>query len=99
MLEDGTYDKNGNRIIRMGGYQVGIWDSPLDIEGQPLEWVIKHMTRTTEEFGAWTDHATGKFWVEPCIWIEDLETAERIGRALNQISIWDWTNMEQIMLI
>ena len=104
MLEDGTYDKDGNRITRMGGYQVGIWEKPWDIEipsvhdAYALEWVIKEMTRTTEEFGAWTDPTTGIFWVEPCVWIPDLDSALRIARALNQISIWDWSTMSEIRI-
>ena len=99
MLEDGTYDKNGNRITRMGGYQVGLWDRPLEIpEGSmTLEYMIENLTRTTEEFGAWTD-SNGDFYVEPCIWIADLDSALRIAKALNQIAIWDWSNMTEIRL-
>ena len=102
MLEDGTYDKDGRRITRMGGYQVGIWDKP--IQAMPnhnkfgnLEWLIKEMTKTCDEFGAWTDN-NGDFYVEPCVWIPDFGTAERIGRALNQIAVWDWANMKEIYL-
>lgn len=99
MLEDGTYDKNGNRITRMGGYQVGLWDEPLEIpDGKiNLEWVIKNLTRTTEEFGAWTDR-NGDFYVEPCVWIPDLDSALMIARALNQVAIWDWANMTEIRI-
>ena len=98
MLEDGTYNKKAERVFYPNGYQVGLWDSPLDVQDEPLEWVIKHLTRTTEEFGAWTDGKTAKLWVEPCVWIEDRATAERIGRALNQIAIWDWANDTEIIL-
>ena len=100
MLEDGTYDKNGNRITRMGGYQIGIWDNPLEIPdgSMTLEYMIENLTRTTEEFGAWTDQQTGKLWVEPCIWIEDLDSALRVARALNQIAIWDWSTMSEIRI-
>ena len=100
MLEDGTYDKDGNRITRMGGYQIGIWDRPLEIPdgSMTLEYMIENLTRTTEEFGAWTDQQTGKLWVEPCIWIEDLDSALRVARALNQIAIWDWSTMSEIRI-
>ena len=103
MLQDGTYDKHGNRVTRMGGYQIGIWDkiqveswaAANDPQSKPIQWVNQRMTRTTEEFGAWTDK-NGDLYLEPCIWIEDLETALTVARALNQIAIWDWANMEEI---
>tara|TARA_R100001463_G_scaffold15884_1_gene41326 strand:+ start:874 stop:1173 length:300 start_codon:yes stop_codon:yes gene_type:complete len=98
MLDDGTYDKDGNAKAYTYGFQVGIWDKPIKTqEPQDLEWLIKQMTKTCDEFGAWTD-SNGDFYVEPCVWIEDLSTAERIGRALNQIAIWDWANMKEIRL-
>ena len=99
MLEDGTYDKNGNRITRMGGYQVGLWYRPLKIVdgSMTLEYMIENLTRTTEEFGAWTDR-NGDFYLEPCVWIPDLDSALRIGRALNQVAIWDWANMTEIRI-
>ena len=98
MLDDGTYDKDGRRIIRMGGYQVGIWDSPINPQDpQNLESLIKEMTKTCDEFGAWTD-TNGDLYIEPCVWIEDLSTAQRVGRALNQLAIWDWDNMKEIRL-
>jgi hypothetical protein len=99
MLEDGTYDKDGLKIAYPNGYQVGLWDEPLEIPdgSMTLEWVIKNMTRTTEEFGAWTDR-NGDFYVEPCVWIPDLDSALRIARALNQVAIWDWANMTEIRL-
>lgn len=102
MLEDGTYDKDGNVKAYTHGFQVGIWDKP--IQAMPhhnkfgnLEWLIKQMTKTCDEFGAWTDN-NGDFYVEPCVWIPDFGTAERIGRALNQIAVWDWANMKEIYL-
>ena len=98
MLDDGTYDKDGRRIIRMGGYQVGIWDSPINPQDpQNLESLIKEMTKTCDECGAWTD-TNGDLYIEPCVWIEDLSTAKRVGRALNQLAIWDWFNMKEIRL-
>jgi hypothetical protein len=99
MLEDGTYDKDGQKIAYPNGYQVGLWDSPLEIpDGSiDLEWVIKNMTRTTETFGAWTDR-NGDFYVEPCVWIPDLDSALRIARVLNQVAIWDWSTMKEIRL-
>ena len=99
MLEDGTYDKDGQKIVYSNGYQVGLWDRPLEIrEGSmTLEYMIENLTRTTEEFGAWTDQ-NGDFYVEPCIWIQDLDSALRIARALNQIAVWDWANMTEIRI-
>ena len=104
MLEDGTYDKDGLKIAYPNGYQVGIWDKPWDVEvpdvNDPfaLQWIIDNMTRTTETFGAWTDPTTGIFFVEPCVWIPDLNSALNIARALNQVAIWDWANMKEIFV-
>ena len=102
MLEDGTYDKDGQKIAYPNGYQVGIWDQPVQAIPNHnrfgnLQWLIENMTRTTEEFGAWTDQ-NGDFYVEPCIWIPDLDSALRIARALNQVAIWDWANMTEIRI-
>jgi len=99
MLEDGTYDKNGLKIAYPNGYQVGLWDRPLEIPdgSMTLEYMIENLTRTTENFGAWTDQ-NGDFYVEPCIWIPDLDSALRIARALNQIAVWDWANMTEIRI-
>tara|TARA_Y100001938_G_scaffold34652_1_gene47622 strand:- start:1699 stop:2004 length:306 start_codon:yes stop_codon:yes gene_type:complete len=100
MLEDGTYDKDGLPVKYYEGYQVGLWDQPLKtiIRNEwTLELLISRMTKTTEYFGAWTD-SNGDLYLEPCIWIKDRVTAETVGRALNQIAIWDWTNMEEIQL-
>ena len=103
MLEDGTYDKDGQKIAYPDGYQVGIWNKPWDVEipdNDPyaLKSIIDELTRTTETFGAWTDQTTGIFWVEPCVWIPDLDSALAIARALGQVAIWDWANMAEILL-
>lgn len=98
MLEDGTYDKEGLKIAYPNGYQVGLWDRPLEIIGSmSLSQLINELTQTTEEFGAWTDQ-NGDFYVEPCVWIPDLDSALRIARVLNQVAIWDWANMKEIRL-
>lgn len=100
MLADGTYDKDGNAKTYTHGYQVGLWDRPLEIPdgSMNLPDLIKELTRRTEEFGAWTD-SNGDFYVEPCVWIPDLDSALRIARALNQIAIWDWANMSEIRYV
>ena len=100
MLADGTYDKDGNAKTYTHGYQVGLWDRPLEIPdgSMNLSDLIKELTRRTEEFGAWTDQ-NGDFYVEPCVWIPDLDSALRIARALNQIAIWDWANMTEIRYV
>ena len=98
MLKDGTYDKKGRMIAHPNGYQVGIWDQPTNADGQTFQWIIDNMTRTTEEFGVWMDQQTGKLWVEPCVWIPDLDSALRVARALNQIAVWDWANMTEIRI-
>jgi hypothetical protein len=103
MIEDGTYDKDGQKIAYPNGYQVGIWDKPVDINNlkmsfKDIKWIVEKLTRTTDEFGIWTDHAAGTYWLEPCVWIQDLDSALRVARALNQIAIWDWANMKEIRL-
>ena len=99
MLEDGTYDKDGLRIAYPDGYQVGTWDQPIGVNMvHDLKSVMNDMAKITDEIGVWTDTETGKIWVEPCVWIPDLDSALRIARALNQVAIWDWANMKEIRL-
>ncbi len=103
MLEDGTYDKNGNRITHVRGYQVGLWDNPRNIDEEyfntvGLSELIYELSQISDQFGAWTDQQTGQFWVEPCVWIADLDTALTIAKALNQIAIWDWSTMSEIRI-
>ena len=98
MLADGTYDKDGNAKAYPHGFQVGIWDRPINVGKMTnLGELIKEMTRTCDEFGAWTD-SKGDLYIEPCVWIPDFCTAERVARALNQIAVWDWANMKEIRL-
>tara|TARA_A100001201_G_scaffold55909_1_gene54270 strand:+ start:198 stop:500 length:303 start_codon:yes stop_codon:yes gene_type:complete len=99
MLADGTYDKDGNAKAYPHGFQVGIWNKPINVKEThlTLEWLIKQMTETCDEFGAWTD-TNGDLYIEPCVWIPDFDTAERVARALNQIAVWDWANMKEIRL-
>jgi hypothetical protein len=103
MLADGTYDKDGLKIAYPDGYQVGLWDNPRNINEEyfntmGLSQLIYELSQVSDQFGAWTDYKTGQFWVEPCVWIKDLSTAKTVGRALNQIAIWDWANMKEIRL-
>ena len=99
MLEDGTYDKDGNRITRVSGYQVGLWDRPLEIANgsMSLSELIEEITQTAYEFGAWTDQ-NGDFYVEPCVWVRNLEDALSLARGFNQIAIWDWSTMSEIRI-
>lgn len=99
-LADGTYDKDGNAKAYNHGFQVGIWEAPMHVDYPrtvTLTELIEQMTQTTEEFGAWTDNS-GNFYIEPCVWIPDFGTAERVARALNQLAVWDWANMKEIYL-
>jgi hypothetical protein len=101
MLEDGTYDKDGQKIAYPDGYQVGIWDKPLTMKPPVFEHklyrMIKKMNRVSAEFGVWTDR-NGDLYVEPCVWIRDLDSALTLALELNQIAIWDWANMKEIRL-
>ena len=105
MLPDGTYDAHGKPKSYKRGYQVGIWNKTQvetwaatnNPQSKPIQWVNQRMTRTTKEFGAWTDK-NGNLYLEPCIWIEDLETALTVARALKQIAIWDWAEMDEIRM-
>lgn len=59
--------------------------------------MIEHEATQHEEFGVWTNEA-GEYYIEPCVWISNLDDALTIAKALSQESVWDWANMECIYL-
>ena len=50
MLADGTYDKDGNAKAYTHGFQVGIWDQPINVNKthKNLERKIKERTKTCD---------------------------------------------------
>jgi len=106
---DGTYeieiDESGvfhvNRVNFTAGYQVSCFNDlntrlfPEDLE-KDVE-AFKHIARM---FGLGKRMHVGVYEgkAEFSIRVLELEVAEWIGRVCLQKSIWDWENMEEIIL-
>jgi hypothetical protein len=96
-MEDGTYNKDRQPVSHESGYQVGLWTKTTNAEN--MQNVIDEITNTwSGEWGIWTDSDTGEVFIEPCIWFADPEVAIAYARKMNQICVWDWALMQEVML-
>ena len=95
-MQDGTYNQDRQPVTHASGYQVGLWTETTKPES--LESVIEEITRTwSGEWGVWTADS-GRIFVEPCVWLPELPVARAIGRRYNQICVWCWATMKEIMI-
>lgn len=96
-MEDGTYNRNKERITYPTGYQVGLWTESFKDRSE-MDNIFSMVLDKTQnsEFGVWTEDDI--FFIEPCVWISNLEDAFSIGKALNQKSVWCWTTMRAIYI-
>jgi hypothetical protein len=86
-----TLDKQGNAISYSNGYQV----SAEDLEIIPAYRLTKkHLIDMLAKIpngsnlGIWIDN--GKAYIDRSARISNKRLALKVGRELNQISIWDW---------
>lgn len=88
------------------GFQVALAgrtdDQPLDLNNIPAS-VAAHVSKNSDVYasphtyiGGWNSPYTGKVHLEPSRNIPDRTVAEGLGRARNQMSIWDNENMNEI---
>ena len=99
-MEDGTYNRTKKQITHPSGYQVGLWNQKCGDRSEMMKiWdlMIEHEATRHEEFGIWTN-AKNEYYIEPCVWISNIEDAFTIGKALNQESVWCWTTMKAIYI-
>lgn len=92
-----TLDKQGNELHYNNGYQV----SAEDLEIIPVYRLTKkHLIEMLNKIpfgsclGIWLDN--GKAYIDRSARIGNKRLALKVGRQLNQISIWDWKAGEAI---
>ena len=92
-----TLDKQGNELHYASGYQV----SAKDLEIIPAYRLTKkHLIEMLDKLpkgtnlGVWIDN--GKAYIDQSARFLSKNFALKLGRKLNQISIWDWKASEAI---
>ena len=82
------------------GYAVAVADTQnsFDLEGlvRVVEYVESHEDATA--FGGWYNEENGKFYFDVTIICGTLEEAKEIGRANDQIAIFDLSEKKEIRL-
>lgn len=96
-----TLAQDGNPVIFDNGYQVSKRDCyTLDVQrvnlvNKKINKLLNTLSRG-EFVGVWVND--GKVYVDISVRVRKLERAERIGKSLNQISIFDWAAQDCIYL-
>ena len=93
--EDGTYNLGSMKQVEYDdGYQVTFCQIGDDYtEDEYAELCNEFLDESTDEVVS-----AGKFGGTPEVsfHVKDRETAERLAKKYNQVSIWDWENYNQI---
>lgn len=82
------------------GYFVGglfpslVFDSVGEIDRGEVAWWIGN--NEASFYGVWIDEETGKVYFDGSSWVFDLYSALAVGKARNEIAIWDIANSEEI---
>ena len=96
-----TLGHDGREVYFSNGYQVSKKDCyTLDIQrvnliNKKINKLLNTLNRG-EFVGIWVND--GKVYVDISVRVRKLERAERIGKSLNQISIYDWAAQDCIYL-
>jgi len=91
MLQDGTYNLNGEVVEFTEGYQVS-----FEREGQSVEFKedAKRILSAIAPLNIGVWEGVQEFSIN----IKDLDLALAIARQYNQDAIWDWSTMSAIHL-
>lgn len=89
-MENGTYlNVNGQFVLShpTSGYWVGIHETTLadTLDGQYV--------------GVWTNPVSGVTYYDRSVWVADLNDAIELGKAKDQLAIWDIANEVEVWLI
>jgi len=97
-MQDGTYNQDKQPVSYPNGFQVGLSTTTTDKDNvdEVIDYIIDRKPSATITFGVWTNPNNGDIYVEPCVWVENLEKALALGRDLEQISVWCWATMKEI---
>lgn len=96
-----TLDASGRSVSFSSGYQVSRRDCsaiPVDRVNAITRAVVKLFRELTpgDFVGLWVD--SGKMYIDVSVHVKKREHAERLGRALSQISIRDWAINDNYIL-
>lgn len=100
--EGDTIDRDGIPMPP-DGYFVGglfpslVFDSVDQIDRGELAWWIGN--NEASFYGVWIDDQTGKIYFDGSSWVFDLYSALAVGRARNEIAIWDIAQGEEIRVL
>lgn len=71
-----------------------MFDSFEQVDRGELAWWIGN--NEASFYGVWADEETGKIYFDGSSWVFDLHSALAVGKARNEIAIWDIANGEEI---
>lgn len=82
------------------GYAVAVADTQNSFGLEGLANVVKYVSEHPEinAYGGWYNSENNMYYFDATIIVDDLETAEDIGRLNNQLAIFDLANLKEIRL-
>lgn len=82
------------------GYAVAVADTQNFFGLEGLANVVKYVSEHPEinAFGGWYNSDNNQFYFDATVIVDDLATAQDLGRYNNQIAIFDLANMKEIKL-
>ncbi len=94
-----TVDKNTFKPIT-SGYTVAVKETQNSFGNYGAAKVVSYAAKHNEvrALGGWLNSANNKYYFDAIIICESLEEALALGRANNQIAIFDLNNMKEIRL-
>ena len=94
-----TVDKNTFEPITKG-YSVAVKETQDSFGNYGAAKVVSYAEKHNEitALGGWLNSANNQYYYDAVIICEDLNEAIALGRANNQIAIFDLNNMEEIRL-
>lgn len=94
-----TIDKNTFQPIT-SGYSVAVKDTQNSFDNVGAARVVVYAAKHTEinALGGWYNSENKKFYFDAVIVCDNLEDAITLGRANDQIAIFDLNNLEEIRL-
>jgi len=91
-----TLNANGEAVNYNKGYQVSIKDLYIMPVYKMTKKFIKTLLNDKYNLGLWIDN--NKVYIDYSVNIKTKKEAVKVGKANNQISIWNWKKMDCIYL-
>ena len=82
------------------GYAVAVADTQNSFGLEGLANVVKYVSEHPEvnAFGGWYNSENNMYYFDATVIVDDLKTAQELGRAKKQIAIFDLANLKEIRL-